>query len=241
MAAVRALLGNRGVSVAAVRRARGSRPETKSLDIPETSINFTGTTSTQFTVLNAIQEGSGFWARIGRRVTMKSLRITGHIAPINVEEAIIQQHLRIIIVYDKQANGSACTIADVIKAYNNAGTSSVAILDGLNMDNRERFLILRDRRIVVPRVSSAGVATSIPFGVCDASVGASRGSDGGALVDEYISLNSMETQYNGTANPATIAEIVTGSLMIGVFGNPAVAATPKYKLTFAARLRFVDY
>lgn len=230
------------VSLAAVVRGRGARGETKAVDLPASGATLTtaiasagsNPTSKSFTL---IQEGAGFWNRIGRKVAMQSLQITGQIAPTTGVSALSEETLRIIIFYDKQPNGVAATWNQVVQAYDNAGTATNLIYDGVNLDNRDRFVILRDRKIVMPQTSAAGIATGPPYGASIGTVGAKDGSDGGSVWKEFIKLGNMEAQFNGTANPATVAQVATGNLGIVFAGGVG----GQYTIVASARLRFQDF
>jgi len=234
-------MGYRGAApgfaqVAAVVRGMGIRGETKSIDIPVATLQTTfATGNSNSQSLTLIQEGAGFWNRIGRKACLKSLQVSAILFPENAAGALVEELLRYIIFYDKQPNGVAATWNQVVQAYDNAGGVTNSVYDGMNLDNRDRFVILRDRKIVVPRTSATGIPTSVPFGTAAGSVG-SGGSDGGAVIKEYIKLGGIEAQFSGTANPATVAQISTGNLAIVVQGGTG----GQWQFVGSARLRFTD-
>lgn len=222
--------------IAAVVRGMGVRGETKSLDIPLGALPFALGNTTSSTLCST-QEGAGFWNRIGRKQANKTLQIQGNITSTLAAGARLTEICRYIIFYDKQPNGVAATWFQVVQAYDNAGAVTNSVYDGTNMDNRDRFVILRDRRTAMPATGLGGIPTGPPYGTSQASVGVNTsGSDGGAIIKEYIKLNNLETQYNGTANPATVAQISTGNIGIVLQGNVGT----QWTMELATRLRFTD-
>nr|WAE42212.1 MAG: capsid protein [Cressdnaviricota sp.] len=223
--------------IAAVVRGMGLRGETKSVDIPGGVFNAafaTGNTASQSVTL--IQEGAGFWNRIARKSCLKSLQITADIRAAAPLVSSTAELLRLIIFYDKQPNGVAATWNQLVQAYDNAGGITNTVNDGINLDNRDRFVILRDRKITMPGTTATGQPNTPPWGTAVGSAGAKDGSDGGVILKEYIKLNNLETQFNGTANPATVAQINTGNLAYVLQGGTG----GQYQMNGSARLRFTD-
>lgn len=220
--------------IATVVRGMGLRGETKSVDIPTGVINFNvgNLNSVSFTL---IQEGASFYNRIGRKTALKSLQITGTLQQQGAGTSLTEEMVRYIIFWDKQPNGIAATWNQIVQDYDNTGGVTNDAYCGLNLDQRDRFVVLRDRKIAMPRTGVTGVATSVPYGTAAGSVG-SGGSDGGAMVKEYIKLGNLESQFNGTANPATVGQISTGNLAIVVQGSTGA----QWQFTLNSRLRFTD-
>lgn len=86
------------------------------------------------TLLNGCIPGSGASDRIGRKITMKSLlcRWAVTLQPTSTQGSPI----RILIVYDKQANTTAPAVTDILLAD--------AFLSQNNLSNRDRFVTLMD-------------------------------------------------------------------------------------------------
>lgn len=113
----------------------GNKPEKKFVD---TSISISPVAgSNAFTsgqLLNSLANGTSASDRIGRKVVMKSIYIrwSFEMAPTGVDGA----PLRILVVYDKQANGAlaAITAPLVSSAFNSLN----------NLSNKDRFVTLFD-------------------------------------------------------------------------------------------------
>lgn len=223
--------------IAAVVRGMGIRGETKAIDVPSglfAGAFAAGNNNSQS--LTLVQEGAGFWNRIGRKICMKSLQVTGNVNTVTPAGLHSEELCRYIIFYDKQPNGVAATWNQVVQAYDNAGGVTNSCYDGVNLDNRDRFVILRDRKLSMPATNASGIPITSPYGASIGSFGAKDASDGGSVVKEYIKLNNLEAQFNGTANPATVAQIATGN--VGIVFQGTIGG--QYVLTASYRLRFTD-
>lgn len=205
---------------------RSRIPEVKTVDIPQTS-TLLSTTAT-FQLLNGIQEGSSFFNRVGRKVMMKSFRLTGSIIPDGLG-AGNAHYIRIMVVYDRQPNGTFPAIADLLQNVDNAGAATTTSLSGMNMNNAERFLMLADLRIDIPQDS----------GTTDNQFASIIDYKGEFNIDRYIKLRNLETHFKASSNPAVVADQSTGSLFLCTFGNVA-AASAEYDLQWTGRLRYHD-
>lgn len=171
------------------------------------------------TLLNGCVAGSQNYNRIGRKILMKSLQLRLIVAA-STPLASVDSLCRIIIVYDKQTNGAAPTVANILQSQNITGVNSSSATDMVNLDNRDRFTILRD----------------IVFALAGQSTTATQAIAGGPTVkeiNEYIRLN-LDTVFNaGTAG--TIGDIQSGSLYMLTIGTVAGFAA-----VGSTRVRFSD-
>jgi len=224
-----------------MRTGRGiNRTELKACDanvmasIPKTDI--IGATAV-FTGLNLIQAGTGFYNRIGKKINMRSLHLTGQvivIAPGAIVMDGLPEYGRILVVYDKQPNGAFPAPADVLANHDNQGALSSNPFCNINQNNSDRFRIIRDIRLDIPNddPDEATSGDNAMLGVIDYTTNRVN-------VNEFIFLNGLETQYSATANPATIAEISTGALFLMTWGVvPSNNSSHAFKWT--ARLRYND-
>lgn len=100
------------------------------------------------TLINGVALGTDIDDRIGRQVMLRSVEMKGYVYP-TAGTGVDQIH-RVLLVYDRQCNGVAPAITDILKA-----VSTTAVR---NLNNRKRFKILMDK--VFP-VSASGEANSI--------------------------------------------------------------------------------
>lgn len=137
------------------------------------------------TEINLVRQGNTFYQRSGNKIHMRSVSVmfTPYVATTN---GVI--NMRWMIVYDKQPNGAFPALTDVL-ATNDAGT--VTFQSGVNMANRSRFLVIRDR---IETFNSA-LTTSV-------------------AIKDFARLN-LDTEFKG--NGGTIGDISTGSLLFLCF------------------------
>lgn len=202
--------------------AKASRVEKKVVDVVSASYPVENT-GTQLALLNGCAPGTNNYNRIGRKITMKTLQIRGRIGPTDATDTIPSK-VRMLVVYDKQANGVAPTYSNIVTSQNITGATSSTVEDMINLDNRDRFEIIRDMNFEIGGITSTidqTWASGEPIKV----------------VNEYIRLNDREVIYNaGTAG--TVGDITSGSLYVFFIGSQANAIGATF--TGAFRLRFTD-
>lgn len=109
----------------------GASPERKNFDVFTTFAPPVASAFATPQLLNGIANGSGGTERIGRKILIKSVQWRAIFQPA----APASQH-RVVIFYDKQANGAAPAITDIMET--NAFTSP------LRLGNSDRFVIISD-------------------------------------------------------------------------------------------------
>lgn len=116
-------------------------------DLTLTSTNRIPVNSAAFTttLLNGCAQGTTAGTRIGRRITMKSLLIRWNIALAATTAGA--GAIRILVVYDAQANATAPAVTDILDTDN--------FVAGMNLSNNRRFKVLCDV-ILDQGVSTAG-------------------------------------------------------------------------------------
>ena len=182
----------------------------------------------------------GSWNRIGRYIWNKSIEldlsvdwITGSTASDSAQTT--GAWVRCTVVWDKQPNnGSIPTFDTIFGQTDQAGVESTSIMDHLRYDNMFRFTILSDHYINPSMVNTTA-------GNNAATSGASIISDTYIRYHKFIKLGDRMTNFSGTANPVTTANISTGALYL-VLRSP-VATTEEYWMlrgSSTARLRYVD-
>lgn len=181
----------------------------------------------QFHLCNGIIAGSNFWGRVGSRISMKSLllRITiGHNATYDGTPNL----LRICLVYDKQAQGTTFTNADLFSYIDNSGSMTSSPIAPVNPQNRDRFIVLMDKMIY----ESGRPTTSVGEGPTY-NIGRNN------MIKKYIRLRNLETLY-GQGNTGTISDIMSGSLYVVFLTTAATAAAFPFTLYCTTRLRWTD-
>jgi len=213
----------------------GTGKEIKAIDIAQNQYAFNApATPPSMVLLNGIQTGAAFYNRIGSRVEMRSLRIRG--AVFNAATDVVNS-MRMVVIYDRQPNGAAPAYSEVFQARTQVGAVESAAMTDINLDQRDRFIIVRDIQYTSPSVTNtAGVLTNGP--VYPQTSGNVKGSTNDQWnVDEFIFLKGLSTHFKSSTNPSVIGDINTGALFI-TFVTSGVAAKWNFIGTF--RLRYDD-
>lgn len=158
------------------------------------------------TLLNGCQQGDTATTREGQSTTIKSIQVYGTIADD------VALNARWMLVYDKQPNGEALTMAEVLT------------LNGINklknLANKHRFIILKDSR----KMGTSEAFTSDPVQYIYNLV-------------KYYKKHNLPVTYN-TGTAGDITDINTGSLYFCISGKTANATT--YVTDINCRVRFVE-
>lgn len=163
---------------------------------PVVSTSYNVTTSASIILLNGIAAGDDSDQRDGRRVTLDSVSIRGDLFYAVTTSAHPADMVRMMLVYDKQANGAAPAITDILI---NANADS-----HYNQNNMGRFEVLWDQVWTLPQVP-ASTTSSVLFPKIKATKRVGRA-----------------TQYSGTGN--TVASIASGALYLVWVGSQASGA-----------------
>lgn len=133
------------------RRMPGESGEFKSKD---TTINAAVIDSTgSVNLINGIARGDDINERTGREIILKSIQINGRIR--STAATGVTQIGRVICVYDRQTNGAAPAITDVLTS--NSTTSA------RNLENRRRFKILMDKVFALSAAGQSGEQQEFRF------------------------------------------------------------------------------
>lgn len=187
--------------------------------------------------LNLISAGSSFFNRIGRKVEMKSLLLEINLNPVSAVRNCGADTLRILVVYDRQTNGATPAITDILQDTEQNGTNTTAPTSNINLNNRDRFQIIRDIRIMIPAMTTA--ATGVPT-LTFPSIYQGTNDWKGGHVREFMKLSEMVTQFKADSAPAVIGDIATGGLFLITFAGNAAGAEAVAATQWNARLRYHD-
>lgn len=194
---------------------RGNKGEKKVIETTQASYAVSGTGTV--TLLNGVAVGTDYTDRVGRLAKMESVQLRGIVRTVdnNTNESLG----RILLVWDSQPNGAAiATIADILSAATACSFN--------NLTNRDRFKILRDHHIYLPKISDTATQSF-----------ATGSAGNGCLVNDYVRLGEgYVTQFGGTT--AAIGSIQHGALLLVTIGSEAAADGGSF--VAAARVRFTD-
>lgn len=177
--------------------------------------------------LARIQQGASISNRIGNKVALKSLRLRGTIQDTGASGAPPQQ-ARFMIVYDRQVNASYPAVNNILS---DALVSSVITpgnyLSSLNPAFYERYIVLCDKIFILGGINNAG---GLPSGPTEQK---------GFVIDEFIKLKGLETQYSTSSVGSPITDLNTGALYLIALGDIANGAESFY-MDMTCRLRYYD-
>lgn len=202
------------------RIPRAPRLEIHWFDVDNTTqaLNTSGTV----TFLNNVPIGTEGSQRTGDSIRLLSLEAYINIAKTGNVGAAGGENMRMLIVYDKQpVPGSTPSISAILE--NSTGTTTAK--GWKNLDNRDRFVILRDFRWSVVSSLAATAATIALQGMNEATP---------TNVHPYIKLKGIPTIFERGA-----ANIHTGAIYCVSLGDVA-AGTECYVAAITSRLRFTD-
>ncbi len=208
-----------------------SRGELKGMDtqlyLAAGSVLSTTTNSNGVLPVNLVQQGTLSSSRIGRKIKIKSLRLTIpwelHANIVSGTGIISDNILRVTVIWDKQPSGALPNYSEMFGRKEQDGSESSQVLDNLNYDNTDRFQVLSD--------------TKIPSRI---------GTDGGngmvciGLHERYIKVG-RETVFSSASTPMTISDISSGGLYV-IFRALYNTADNRYVIPTEAiaRLRYTD-
>lgn len=179
-------------------------------------------------LINGCVPGTQIQNRLGRRIKMSSVRIIGNIVQFQVGVSPVDDFCRLMLVYDRQPNGSTFVLADLLQSVDQTGATSNTVWDGINMSNSRRFKVLKHE---IYKFECTGASANQP--AQDSTDYVQRKS-----IDWYVPLKGLITQYN-TGTAGTVADIQSGALYlfaVGVSSN----TNCQYQLQYNVRLRFCD-
>lgn len=211
-------------------RAQGMNAEIKLVDNFNASgpaVSLTLNTTMQITALNLIQSGSAFYNRVGRRIEMVSLHVSGVVSQ-TTNATVHGDYGRIMIIYDRQPNGALPASGTILASYDQAGTSTTSVFSNVNPDERERFQVLMDQRLALPACQASGPTTSASDGVTPTF-----------NINRFIKLRGLHTHYKGDSSPAVIGDVSTGGLYIigyGGFAPDLKAGKPPLSVVYDTKI-----
>lgn len=191
---------------------RNNNAELKYNDIAATVYACDSTGSV--TALNLTAVGDDNTTRDGRQICNRSIHIRGLIRP--QDDTTVHSLARVMLVWDSQPNsGTIAAVTDILVTANGSSFT--------NLNNRERFTILRDAQFPMGKVDT----TATQAIACSPTV---------HDLSWFVNLKDIKTTYSGTT--AAIGSVATGALLLLTIGSAAAGAGADAVLS--TRLRFSD-
>lgn len=203
------------------------------------ALNTTGTVL----YLNALEVGSTFCNRIGRRVQWRSVRVTCNIETIAAARTAPSDYGRMMLIYDRQPNGALPAMATILQATDQTTTNVTDAISGLNMNQRDRFAVLMDIRMALPTVTAtaaAGVPTAM-FPSDFPAIHSSKGCYQSFAIDEFRKTRNLVSHYQADSAPGVIGDISTGAFyLVTLTQKNAAAAEGFFVPNYSVRMKFHD-
>lgn len=188
--------------------------ENKFFETSVTSTNVNANGSIFSDSLNLIPEGTTESQRLGRKCTINSIHIKGELEhPELTSLAQADNKVRLILYLDKQCNGAAATVTNILET---ADVNSFR-----NLAEVGRFQILYDKTIAInANVTSAYNGTTIVEGT-------------GAVI-KHVGINKkVNIPLEFSASTGAITELRSNNI-----GLLAISTYTRTKLLYTCRVRF---
>lgn len=190
-------------------RPRGVGEELKTIDTGIVGVTPI-TTAGSVALINGVATGTDYTNRIGRKIMIKSIYVRFATLP-NTVTAPLGDIQRIMLIYDKQTNGAAPAVTDIL--------NTASYLDVNNLNNRDRFVVLKDKTINCwPAAYAAGAVTA---------------GNPNTMSFKFYKKCNLEQIFSGTGS--TVGSIASGGIFL-LF----ISAAATYNLAYSARVRFSD-
>jgi len=205
--------------------------ERKVVDVA--SLNFLPTNVGTVTCVGNVLQGAGYMNRIGSITAMQSIELKLDLQPNNAATVAGGDYIRFALVYDRSPNKLLPSYADIFQRRDLNGAPASDVKSGVNMDNRDRFIVLMDKVFSVASNPINGVAqidNGLNFMDKDVTEFASK--------KIFIKTKGLKTVYNNT-NGGTFADINEGAFFIVSIGSQG-AAQAGFSIFCELRFRFID-
>lgn len=182
-------------------------------DIDSASIPSNTNSNANIIGINLINQGSGSFNRVGRKVYPKSVRCTGEVhfvmSPDATTKSLQNSMIRCVLVWDKQPNTATLPqFQDVLGQTNALGVETSDIWNAVRYDNMARFKILKEWIVRAELGASSSLAGTV------------NGTTVVCHFDEFYNFKKStkyETTYASTQTdptPPTYTDIATGGLFL---------------------------
>jgi len=164
--------------------------------------------------INIVAQGDGQNERIGHKICLKKAMFRLRVNLLNQASATPSgATLRILIVLDKQCNGAVAAVADIITDADVYGFN--------NLDNTDRFVILKDKWVTVNPMTFASTGPT------------------NALNEKFVKINiplNIPINYNATASTGALATQRSNNILVCA----ASTSVNNVSLTGTYRIRYTD-
>lgn len=182
--------------------------------------NTTAAATHNIACLNTMAQGTDMTGRVGRKLRCMSVLLDLIAQPLASSSTNVGDIMRIVLFWDLQSNNATTfTLANLFLDFSANGSSGTTA--PINLNNRDRFRILMDKRVALQPVVYSGSAVS-------------TGSPVTRNIKKYIKLGDVSTTLNDTGS-GVYGDISSGALMLLVYSEYG-----KCQYVYTARTRFSD-
>lgn len=184
---------------------------------------------TTINCLNAPAIGSGPTQRDGRQINMMSITVKGNVfigAQADQTAADVMPNVFIALVLDKQTNAAQATSQLVFT--NPGGSNNTAAQPFLNLENHQRFKVLKTVRIDAKDI--AGCVVPVYDGTNIEQQGAQ------VNWSMYVNLKDMQVNFLAAQTTSIVGAIADNSLHLIAYTDTSTSGA---QISYNARLRFM--
>lgn len=205
-----------------LRLGASSAPELKWIDYTAnitSDNNFAGSASAA--LLNGISCGPDSYQRVGRQAHLKSIHVKMRTV---LDTSVVQGGVRFVLVLDKMPTGGAIpAFSTVFSDRDNAGATTIDIASSLNLNYRDRFVVLRNHLIQIPN-------NTLVTGDINTAQDLTH--------DWYVRLSNHIMTFSGSTT--SVGDITDGAIYLYIYNSNNAQATGRVQTSVCSRLRFTD-
>lgn len=177
-------------------------------------------TSNNIYCINPMQEGSGYFNRIGRKTKTLSIRLKFHFVykysndlTSGYSAGTVGNMLRMVLVYDRENTGVIPEFNKMFGVTDNQGNSTTYLTAPLHMTRTDRFRVLLDEMIVFNPTSTPVVGDYDPI---TGNTTAAYTCYNTKTVDRWVDCSKKDIlqTYQSTSNPATVSDLSSGAIYL---------------------------
>lgn len=158
--------------------------------------------------------------RVGRKVTVKSLHVRGLCVLAGTSDFNnTDDTVRLMIVLDKQCNGTAATPADILEA----GAGTVTIDSFNNLANKSRFRVLKDTKICMNLNGAVDSVNNVVAG------------NRTVPFEYHFSNLNLPIEYDNSATTGALATVRSNNLLV-----LGISSDQRATIRYTARVRYSD-
>lgn len=189
-------------------------------------------------LINGIAQGSGPNQRIGSVIDLKEVSWDCFVYPTPGALNVFSDVFKLAIVYDRQPTGSIPSYSSIFQALSNSGSTNDKPPAPQNVDNIDRFYVLRDMKwSLAPAYDQLEGLGPFPTSINTLGT-AKRGN----MMSDKVILSNMRTVYGGTGH--TMSAINTGALYVvtnGYFEDLPLLPECAWSYNINVRVFYKDY